>query len=252
MSYFEGKCAIVTGAAYGIGFAIARRLAEAGAAVVVSDIKGHEEAAAKLSAEGLNAVALHADVASDESVDALVAAVMDRLGRIDIVVNNAAISSQLQPGPFESFTSADWLRVYDVNVVGVVRMCRAVSPVMRVAGGGRIVNMSSGTAFKGAPGLLHYVASKGAIISLTRSLATEFGKDNVIVNAVAPGMTLTESTQGSPEFMKVFEERAIGTRVLKRHAYSEDVAGVAFFLAGPDAGFVTGQVIAADGGCVFH
>lgn len=252
MDYFADKCAIVTGAAYGIGLAAARRLAQAGATVIVTDIKGHEEAADKMASEGLKAVAIHCDVSSDESVAALVEAVVERTGRIDIVVNNAAISSQLAPGPFEGFTSADWLRVYDVNVVGVARMCRAVSPVMRAAGGGRIINLSSGTAFKGAPGLAHYVASKGAIISLTRSLASEFGKDNVIVNAVAPGMTLTESTQGSPEVMKIFEERAIGTRVLKRHAYADDVASVIYFLAGPDSGFVTGQVISADGGSVFH
>ena len=177
---------------------------------------------------------------------------MEHFGRIDIVVNNAAISAQIKPGPFEQFSADDWMRVYDVNVIGVFRMCRAVSPIMRKAGEGRIINISSGTAFKGVPGMMHYIASKGAIISMTRALANEFGKDNVIVNAVAPGMTITESIHDSPEHSKRISDVAITTRALKRHAYPEDVANVIYFLASQDSGFVTGQVIAADGGSVFH
>ena len=251
LGQLDGKCAIVTGAAYGIGFAAAKRFAEAGASVVIADIKGHEAAAEQLQAQGATVLALRTDVTDDESVDNLVNAVIARFGRIDILVNNAAISADLKPGPFERASVADWLRIYDVNVVGVFRMCRAVSPYMRAARSGRIINITSGTAFKGVPGLLHYVASKGAIISMTRSLANEFGADGVLVNAVSPGMTLTESVESSPDILKMFDA-AISTRAVKRHAVADDVASVIFFLAGPDSGFVTGQVIAADGGSVFH
>ncbi|MGY3357457.1 NAD(P)-dependent dehydrogenase (short-subunit alcohol dehydrogenase family) [Bradyrhizobium sp. GM0.4] len=132
----KGQCAIVTGAATGIGFAAAKRLAEEGASVVIADIKGHEAAATDLAAKGLDVVAATADVSRDDSVSGLVKSTMERCGRIDIVVNNAAMASQLKPGPFEQKTAEDWLRVYDVNVVGIFRMCRAVSPHMRAAGFG--------------------------------------------------------------------------------------------------------------------
>jgi NAD(P)-dependent dehydrogenase (short-subunit alcohol dehydrogenase family) len=247
----KGQCAIVTGAATGIGFAAATRLAEEGASVVIADIKGHEAAAAGLKSRGLDVTAVTADVSRDDSVAALVSGVMERSGRIDIVVNNAAIASGLKPGPFEQKTSEDWLRVYDVNVVGIFRMCRAVSPHMRAAGSGRIINLSSGTAFKGTPGLMQYVASKGAIISMTRALASEFAPHNILVNAVAPGFTLSESAAARPE-LKPYSEMAIATRLIKRDAYPVDLANVIYFLASPDAGFITGQVIAVDGGSVFH
>ncbi len=247
----KGQCAIVTGAATGIGLAAARRLAEEGACVVIADIKGHEAAASGLRAEGLDVDAVTADVSSDDSVAALVAGTMERRGRIDIVVNNAAIASGLKPGPFEQKTSEDWLRVYDVNVVGIFRMCRAVSPHMRAAGSGRIINLSSGTAFKGTPGLMQYVASKGAIISMTRALASEFARDNILVNAVAPGFTLSENAAALPE-LRPYSEAAIATRLIKRDAHPVDLANVIFFLASQDAGFITGQVIAVDGGSVFH
>jgi NAD(P)-dependent dehydrogenase (short-subunit alcohol dehydrogenase family) len=220
--------------------------------VVIADIKGHEEAIAKLVAAGHDALAITTDVTSDHSVDALVATVMARFGRIDILVNNAAISAELKPGPFEEETATDWHRIYDVNVVGVFRTCRAVSPHMRAAKSGAIVNVASGTAFKGAPGMLHYVSSKGAVIAMTRSLANEFAADNVRVNAVSPGFTITESVEAHPEIRDTYSAAAIPTRFLKRDAYAPDVANVMYFLATDDAGFVTGQTIAADGGSVMH
>lgn len=252
MRLLEGQCAIVTGAAYGIGFAAAERFAREGAHVVIADIKGAGEAAARLAAGGGSAIGLDADVTDDASVDALIAQVMARFGRIDILVNNAAISAELRPAPFETQSAAEWHRIYDVNVVGVFRMCRAVSPHMRAAGRGRIVNVASGTAFKGTPGMLHYIASKGAIISMTRSLAAEFGADGILVNAVSPGFTITESVAAASETLAAYSAAAIPTRILKRDALAADVARVIFFLASPDSGFVTGQTIAADGGSVMH
>lgn len=252
MGTLEGQLAIVTGAAYGIGFAAARRFAEEGASVIIADIKGHEEAAANLKAEGFDAIPVRADVTSEESVAALVDQAIDRFGKIDILVNNAAISAELKPAPFETETADDWHRIFDVNVVGVFRMCKAVSPHMRAAGSGRIVNVASGTAFKGSKGMLHYIASKGAVITMTRSLANELGSDNICVNAVSPGFTITESVQASPEMQATYSAASIPTRFLKRDAFAPDVANVIYFLASADAGFVTGQIIPADGGSVMH
>jgi len=246
-----GKTAIVTGAAYGIGFAAARKFAEEGASVVIADIKGHERAAAELSKCAGTVVGLYADVTSDSSVAELVSETLTRFGSIDVLVNNAAISAELLPGPFESQSVEDWRRVYEVNAIGTFRMCRAVSPHMRARKWGRIINIASGTAFKGVPGLLHYVASKGAILSMTRTLATEFGSDNVLVNCVSPGFTLTESVLES-QLGATYSPQAVATRIIKREAHAVDVANAIYFFATDEASFITGQTLAADGGSVFH
>lgn len=248
----EGRTAIITGASYGIGFAAAERFAAEGANVVIADIKGHEEAAKRLSKVSSAVISLTIDVRSDESVAAGVEGTIARFGSVDILVNNAAISAELHPGPFEQQSVDDWRRIYEVNVIGAFRMCRAVSPHMRRAKWGRIINIASGTAFKGAPGMLHYIASKGAILSMTRSLATEFGDDNVLVNAVSPGLTMTESVVAAGHIADYFEQVVMASRILKRPAVAEDVANAIFFFASTDSSFVTGQTITADGGSVFH
>ena len=247
----EGRTAIVTGAAYGIGYATAERFAAEGANVVIADIKGHEEAAERLSKLSTAVIPLTIDVRSDESVAAGVEKTIEQFGSVDILVNNAAISAELHPGPFEQQSIEDWRRIYEVNVIGVFRMCRAVSPHMRKAKWGRIINIASGTALKGAPGMLHYIASKGAILSMTRSLATEFGDDNVLVNVVSPGLTITESVAAAGHITGYFEQIATASRIVKRPAVAEDVANAIFFFASADSGFVTGQIIAADGGAIF-
>src|SRR5262249_50757631 len=160
-----------------------------GAAVVIADIKGAPEAAARLSGANRQIVPIETDVASEESVASLASSAIDRLGRIDILVNNAAVSATLALTPFEKLSVAEWRHVLDVNAIGTFLCCRAVAPHMRARKSGRIVNVASGTAFKGAPFLLHYVASKGAVISMTRSLARELGTDNITVNAISPGYT---------------------------------------------------------------
>ncbi len=248
----DGRIALVTGATYGIGFAAAERFALEGATVVLADIKGHDISARTLAERGLYVHAMTLDVTDDRSVTETVDEIVTRFGRIDILVNNAAISAELTPEPFEQQSIDDWRRVYEVNVLGMFRMCRAVSPHMRAARSGRIINLTSGTAFKGAPGMLHYIASKGAIISMTRSLATEFGPDNVTVNAVSPGMTMTESVVAAGHFSGALEQFAVGSRILKRPAAADDVANAIYFFASDDGGFVTGQILAADGGALFH
>ena len=248
----KDRVAIVTGGSTGIGLAIARRLAEEGAGVVIADIKGAAEAAASLAGSNRQVVPIETDVSSEQSVAALVAGTLDRLGRIDILVNNAAVSATLALSPFEKLTVAEWRHVLDVNTIGTFLCCRAVAPHMRSRKSGRIVNIASGTAFKGAPFLLHYVASKGAVISMTRSLARELGGDNVTVNAVSPGYTLSEGNLGNPDFLAAHRQAAIAGRVLQRDAYPEDLVGAVAFLASDDAAFMSGQILAVDGGSVFH
>ncbi len=248
----KDRVAIVTGGSTGIGLAIARRLAEEGAGVVIADIKGAAEAAASLAGANRQVVPIETDVSSEQSVAALVSGTLDRLGRIDILVNNAAVSATLALSPFEKLTVAEWRHVLDVNTIGTFLCCRAVAPHMRSRKSGRIVNIASGTAFKGAPFLLHYVASKGAVISMTRSLARELGSDNVTVNAVSPGYTLSEGNLGNPDFLAAHRQAAIAGRVLQRDAYPEDLVGAVAFLASDDAAFMSGQILAVDGGSVFH
>jgi NAD(P)-dependent dehydrogenase (short-subunit alcohol dehydrogenase family) len=248
----KDRVAIVTGGSTGIGLAIARRLAEEGAAVVIADIKGAAEAAAGLSGSNRQAVAIETDVSSEDSVGRLVADTIGRLGRIDILVNNAAVSATLTLTPFEKLSVAEWRHVLDVNTIGTFLCCRAVAPHMRARKSGRIVNIASGTAFKGAPFLLHYVASKGAVVSMTRSLARELGSDNVTVNAVSPGYTLSEGNLENSDFLAAHRQAAIAGRVLQRDAYPEDLVGAVAFLASDDAAFMSGQIVAVDGGSVFH
>ncbi|MFN3145621.1 MAG: SDR family NAD(P)-dependent oxidoreductase [Paracoccaceae bacterium] len=248
----EGRTAIVTGAGTGLGLEIARLLSARGANIVSADILDAERGAEAARANGRRAIATETDVSDKAAVDAMVAAALAEFGTVDILVNNAAISRGMKLKPFEEVTVAEFRRMIDVNTLSVLLTCQAVSAHMRARRYGRIVNMVSGTAFKGAPNLAAYVASKGAVISLTRALAQEFGPDNVVVNAVSPGYTLTESNLENTAFDSVYRPIARDTRALKRDALPEDVARVAAFLASDDAGFVSGQIIAADGGSVYH
>jgi NAD(P)-dependent dehydrogenase (short-subunit alcohol dehydrogenase family) len=244
----EGNVAIVTGGAQGIGNAIAKGLAAEGARVAVVDLKRADEAAAELD-EG---VGLKVDVAEEEQVEQMIGDVMDRCGRIDILVNNAGLYASLAMRPFTEIPVDEWRRVMDVNVLSMFLMCRAVVPHMRQQGGGRIVNISSGTPFRGVPFLLHYVTSKGAIVALTRSLAKELGRDEVLVNCVAPGFTMSEGVREHPDVIKALRDVSVSARTLQRDQVPEDVVGAVVFLCGPGAAFVTGQTIVIDGGQYFH
>jgi len=248
----KDRVAIVTGGATGIGLAIVRRLAEEGASVVIADIRGADEAASGLASSNQPVVPIEADVSSEDSVNLMVQRTIERLGRIDILVNNAAVSASLALTPFEKLTVAEWRHVLEVNTIGVFLCCRAVAPHLRASKSGRIVNITSGTAFKGAPWLLHYVASKGAVMSMTRSLARELGNDNITVNAVSPGYTLSKGNLENAEFLAAHRQAAIGSRVLQRDAWPEDLVGAVAFLASDDAAFMSGQILSVDGGSVFH
>lgn len=248
----EGKVAIVTGAAMGIGRAITEGLARGGAKVVVADVARAEEAATELVNAGYDAIGCTTDVASEDATKAMAESALDRYGRVDVLVNNAGIYSSLLPGPFEEIPIDEWRRVMDVNVMGPFLCAKAVVDAMRAQGGGRIVNIASGTPFKGVPYLLHYTASKGAVVALTRALAKELGRDGILVNAVAPGFTLSDGVERNPAQIEALKEVSMRARVLQRDQLPEDVVGAVRFLTGPGASFITGQTLLVDGGAYFH
>lgn len=248
MGRLDGKVAIVTGGAQGIGNAIAEGLAAEGARIVVADLNRAEEAAAAFSA----GVGLTVDVSSEEDVARMAEETVARCGRIDVLVNNAGLYASLAMRPFTEIPLDEWRRVMDVNVASMFLTCRAVAPVMREQGGGKIVNISSGTPFRGVPFLLHYVTSKGAIVAFTRALAKELGRDNILVNCVAPGFTMSDGVMAHPEVIEKLRDVSIAARTLQRDQTPEDVVGAVVFLCSPDSDFVTGQTIVIDGGQYFH
>jgi NAD(P)-dependent dehydrogenase (short-subunit alcohol dehydrogenase family) len=244
----DGKVALVTGAAQGIGRAIAEGLAAAGARVAVADLRGADEAAASFP----NGVGVTGDVSNEDDVRRLVGEVVEQCGGIDILVNNAGLYASLEMRPFDQIPLAEWRQVMDVNVGSMFLMCREVVPAMRRRGGGKIVNISSGTPFRGVPFLLHYVTSKGAIVTLTRALAKELGKDNILVNCVAPGFTMSAGVAAHPEVIEKLRDVSVAARTLQRDQVPEDVVGAVVFLCGPGSDFVTGQTMVIDGGQYFN
>jgi NAD(P)-dependent dehydrogenase (short-subunit alcohol dehydrogenase family) len=248
MSALEGKVAVVTGGAKGIGESIARGLAAEGARIVIADLQGAEEAAASYP----DGVGLQVDVSSEADVERMAAETVERCGRIDVLVNNAGLYASLAMRPFEQIPVEEWRQVMDVNVLSMFLTCRAVVPHMREHGGGRIINISSGTPFRGVPFLLHYVTSKGAIVALTRALAKELGSDEILVNCVAPGFTMSAGVQEHPEVVEALGQVSVNARTLRRDQVPEDVVGAVVFLAGPSSTFITGQTMVIDGGQYFH
>jgi NAD(P)-dependent dehydrogenase (short-subunit alcohol dehydrogenase family) len=243
---------VVTGAAIGIGRAVADDLVSAGAKVVIADVRGAEDAAKSIAAGGGEAVGVTADVTSPEALTALADATAAAFGGADILVNNAGIFAGLEFRPFTEIPLAEWHRVMDVNVLGCFLTARAMVPQMRERGGGRIVNIGSTSQFKGTAGLVHYSASKGAVTGLTRALARELGPDSILVNQVAPGFTISDGVAEHLDSFSAMRANAPGARVLHRDMAPPDIVGAVHFLVGPGAAFVTGQTIVVDGGAVFH
>lgn len=240
---------VVTGGAQGIGRAIAAGLAADGASVVVADLAGADEAAAAL---GDGHLGVRVDVSSPEDCAQMAAAALERYGRIDGLVNNAGLYSSLVPRPMEEIDIDEWRRVMDVNVLGLHLATRAVVPALRAAGGGRIVNIASGTPFKGVPFLLHYVASKGAVVAMTKALAKELGGDGILVNCVAPGFTMSDGVNANPVQIEKLQEVSVAARVIRRDQFPEDVVGAVVFFCSEGSSFITGQSLVVDGGAYFN
>jgi NAD(P)-dependent dehydrogenase (short-subunit alcohol dehydrogenase family) len=245
-----GKVAIITGAAQGIGAEYARALTAEGAAVIVGDVADASPVAAAIRDGGGKAVAVTCDVTDAASVKAMVATALEHFGRVDILVNNAALFGKLKRKPFEDIESAEWDRMMAVNVRGAFECVKAVSPVMRSQKYGKIVNIASGTVFKGQTNLLHYVTSKGAIVAMSRSLAREMGEDGIRVNTLAPGLVMSENVKSNYATGQV--QGTVNSRAIKREITPEDLCGTLIYLCSPESDFVTGQVIVVDGGAVMH
>jgi NAD(P)-dependent dehydrogenase (short-subunit alcohol dehydrogenase family) len=248
MGSLDGRVAVVTGAAQGIGRAIAEGLSAEGARLVVADLRGAEEAAAGFP----DGVGITADVSNEADVQRLADTVVERCGTIDILVNNAGLYASIPMRSFLEIPLDEWRQVMDVNVASMFLTCRAIVPIMRAAGGGNIVNISSGTPFRGVPFLLHYVTSKGAIVAFTRALAKEIGRDGVLVNCVAPGFTMSAGVEQHPEVVEALQQASVSSRTLQRDQLPEDVVGAVVYLSGASSSFVTGQTIVIDGGQYFH
>ncbi|HEY2921017.1 MAG TPA: 3-oxoacyl-ACP reductase family protein [Candidatus Binatia bacterium] len=244
----EGRVAIVTGGARHIGAAYCRKLAAEGAAIVIADILDGNTVAEEIRSQGGRALALKIDVSKEEETNLMAGEAVKSFGRIDILINNAAIFINIQRHPFYEITAEEWDRVSAVNIKGPFLCAKAVFPQMKEQNSGKIINISSSTAYWGTPNFLHYVASKAALIGMTRSLARELGEYGICVNAIAPGLVEHEG-QNAP---KVLTELHLKARSIKRLETPEDLFGPVLFLASSDSDFMTGQTIVVDGGSVFH
>jgi NAD(P)-dependent dehydrogenase (short-subunit alcohol dehydrogenase family) len=249
----EGKVIVITGAARGLGQEYARYLGGLGARIVVGDLNDCAQTVDLVKAEGGMAVGTKLDVANSSSAEDLARTALDRFGRIDALVNNAALFGALKGGRFDVIAEADWDAAMAVNVKGIWNCCKATVPAMRQAGGGSIVNIASLAATYGMPYGLHYTTSKAAVIGLTRGLARELGRDNIRVNAVAPSAV---DTEGAREFFAEKAEKAFDTikagQAIARNLAPSDLFGTIHWLVSDASRLVTGQTIAVDGGTVMH
>ncbi len=245
----DGRTVIVTGAATGIGQAFALACSAQGAHIVVADMGPADETMDLLAAQGGQAVYVKTDVADNDSTQAMAAAALRRFGRIDGLINNAAYFREVKLTDFEAIDPAIWERIFAVNVKGVWQCCKAVMPAMRQQKGGAIVNIASVVAVAGQPGYLHYVATKGAVLSMTKGLAKEVGQHGVRVNCIAPGFVITDATRNRPvEWQQSFlKARAIG-----REQKPDDLVGTAIYMLSDLAGFVSGQTVVVDGGHIMY
>jgi 3-oxoacyl-[acyl-carrier protein] reductase len=249
-----GRVAIVTGGGHGIGKAYALGLAAEGAKVVVAEIDATaaEAVAADLKRQGFEAIAVRTDVADPASVEAMAKRAVAAFGRIDVLVNNAAIFATvpMSRSPFDEIEIEEWDRMMAVNLRGTWLASRAVVPHMRKRGYGKIINISSGTALKGSASRIHYVTSKAGVLGFTRTLAREVGKDGICVNCIAPGSTLSE--ENPDEGIVRMRSAAAGERALQRVQKPEDLVGAIVFFASSESDFITGQTLVVDGGACMH
>lgn len=251
MGRLDQRVGIITGAAQSIGREYALTAAAEGARVVVADILDPSPVVTEIEAAGGEALGVTVDVTSAESTQKMAAAALENFGRVDFLVNNAALYGGLKVKSWLDIDPEEWDRVMAVNLRGMFLCCRAVVPGMIAQGSGKVINISSGTALAGIPGLLHYVTSKAGVIGLTRALAREVGGHGITVNTITPGVTMSEGTahlmqnSGLP-----MADRMLQLKCLQREQTADDLLGTLVFLASPDSDFITAQVINVDGGWV--
>ncbi len=245
MERLAGKACVVTGGAKGLGLSFATAMREEGASVVIADIADGTEAAASIGARYVRT-----DVSSPQDAQKAVAACLETSGKIDVLVNGAAIFSTLPLTRYDAIEPDLWDKVMAVNVRGALNMVQAAGPYMEKQGSGKIINITSGTVNKGMPGLLHYIASKGALTAMTRALSRELGPSGICVNSLAPGLTLSSSILKNEAHVEELRPRVIASRAIPRDGYPEDLLGALIFLASGESDFVTGQTIAVDGGSI--
>jgi NAD(P)-dependent dehydrogenase (short-subunit alcohol dehydrogenase family) len=248
----EGKVIIVTGAARGIGRVYAQALAKEGASVVVSDIlaEGANDTASEIQKSGGRATAVIGDISKESDTNRIADETFKKFGRIDGLVNNAARNTDLKWEPFYEIKVEDWDKVMAVNLRGTWLCIKSVFPFMKKQGSGKIVNIASGTFFLGTPGFAHYISSKAGVIGLTRALSKELGQHNITINAIAPGLTVTEVNTSvfTPEYLGQVRKM----KALQRDQFPEDLVGTVVFLLSSDSDFMTGQTLLVDGGRHMH
>lgn len=247
MARLDGKVALVTGAAQGLGAVYAKALAAEGARLVVSDVIDCQPVVDAITAAGGEAIAQICDVTDNDALNASVAGAEDAFGPIEILITNAALFVALRRRRFEEIDEEEWDRVMRINVRGTFQTIKAVVPSMRKCGRGKIINISSGTVLAGAPQFLHYVTSKGAIMAMSRSLSRELGGDNICVNTIAPGLTESEGLADHPDYDEA-RAGSVSQRAFKRDMVPDDLTGTVLYLASLDSDFLTGQMINVDGG----
>ena len=250
MGRLNDRAIIVTGAAQGIGATYAKGLAAEGALLTICDLQEPHAVAGEIRKAGGKVVSLAADVTSPAAVAAMVEATIGAYGGVHGLVNNAAMFGSLKQQHFTEIASEEWDQVMAVNTRGVFECVKACVPQMRKQQYGKIVNIASGTLFKGTPNLLHYVASKGAVVAMTRVMARELGADNITVNCIAPGLTVSEAVRETYSAQEIAANKA--TRALKREEEPDDLIGALVFFCSGESDFVTGQTLLVDGGSVMH
>ena len=248
MGVLEGKVIIITGGARGIGRAYALGVSAEGAKVVIADLLDGAPVVEELTAAGGEGTALTVDVSGEASTEAMAAAAVERFGRIDVLINNAAMFSETTRGPFNELTVEEWDRTFEVNVRGVWLCIKAVHPQMAAQGSGKIINIASNTCYKGTVGFPHYTASKSALLGLTRCLANELGPDGITVNSVSPDLIPNPGLRPTDA---VSDEFVVAGRALRRTQTAEDMVGTIVYLCSSGADFVTGQGLLVNGGAYF-